>query len=87
MSRQLDWLALHPSGGLCRSKGCEYKHVLRNNRMPANPASEALRFESRSFAVPFPLFAKDRLMRLMNFSRANFPDEFLFGAATAAYQI
>ena len=26
-------------------------------------------------------------MRLMNFSLANFPDEFLFGAATAAYQI
>lgn len=26
-------------------------------------------------------------MRLMNFSRADFPDEFLFGAATAAYQI
>ena len=36
---------------------------------------------------PFPFFAKDRLMRLMNFSRADFPDDFLFGAATAAYQI
>ena len=87
MSRRRDWLALHPSGGFCRGKGCEHKHVLHDNGMPANSASQALRVAPSSFAVPFPLFAKDRLMRLMNFSRADFPDDFQFSAATAAYQI
>ena len=51
------------------------------------PAGQALRLKSRSFAVPVPILAKDRLMRLMNLSRAGFSDDFLLCAATAAYLI
>ena len=36
---------------------------------------------------PFPVLPKTELMRLMNFPSADFPDDFLFGAATAAYLI
>ena len=55
--------------------------------MPANPVGQDLRSKSKSFAVHFSLFAKDRLMRLTNFSRADFPDNFLLGAAAKAYLI